>query len=105
MKSVDKCGLIEISNTLLTNLSTFANASGTLGGWGMTLVDNPDLTSVSALKNIVCSSRLTIDQCPKLASLEGINIPAVMTDWVSITRNDALTDITAVANKLKSTGD
>lgn len=104
LKSVDKCGYIEITNTLLTNLNTFANASGTLGSWGLTLTDNPDLTSVSGLKNIVCTGRLTIDQCLKLTTLEGINIPSVVTDWVALTRNDALTDITAVANKLKSTG-
>jgi hypothetical protein len=104
LKSVDKCGFIEISNTLLANLNVFANASGTLGTWGLSLVDNPDLVSVSGLKNIVCTGRVTIDQCPKLPTLEGINIPAVVTDWVSITRNDALTDITAIANKLKSTG-
>lgn len=104
LKSVDKCGNIEISNTLLENLNTFSNASGTLGSWGITLVDNPSLTSASALKNIVCTGRLTIDQCIKLTSLEGINIPAAMPDFVIITRNDALTDITAVSNKLKSTG-
>lgn len=104
LKSVDKCGFIEITNTLLENLNMFANASGTLGTWGMTLVDNPVLSSVTGLKNIVCTARLTIDLCPKLASLEGINIPADMTDWVAITRNDILKDITAVGNKLKSTG-
>jgi hypothetical protein len=104
LKSVDKCGNIEITNTLLENLNVFSGASGTLGGWGMTLVDNPSMTSVSGLKNIVCTARLTIDQCPKLTSLDGINIPADMTDWVSLTRNDALTDITPVSNKLKSTG-
>ncbi|MFT3826800.1 MAG: carboxypeptidase-like regulatory domain-containing protein [Chitinophagaceae bacterium] len=104
LKSVDKCGNIEITNTLLENLNTFTNASGTLGGWGMTLVDNPSLTSLSGIKNIVCTARLTIDQCIKLTTLDGINIPADMTDWVSITRNDLLTDITAVSNKLKSTG-
>lgn len=104
LKSVDKCGNIEITNTLLENLNTFANASGALGSWGMTLVDNPSLTSVSALKNIVCTGRLTIDQCIKLTSLEGINIPAAMQDYVIISRNDVLTDITAVSNKLKSTG-
>jgi len=103
LKSVDKCGFIEITNTLLTNLNVFANASGTLGSWGLTLTDNPDLTSVSGLKNIVCTGRLTIDQCIKLTTLEGINIPSVVTDWVALTRNDALTDITAVSNKLKST--
>lgn len=104
LKSVDKCGYIEITNTLFENLNMFANASGTLGGWGFTLTDNPNLTSVSGFKNIVCTARLTLDQNPKLASLDGINIPAVMTDWVSITRNDKLTDITPVSNKLKSTG-
>lgn len=103
LKSVDKCGFIEISNTLLPNLSTFANASGTLGTWGMTLVDNPELTSVSALKNIICTARLTIDQCPKLVSLDGINIPSDVVDWVTITRNDVLTNITAVSDKLRST--
>lgn len=104
LKSVDKCGNIEITNTLLENLNTFANASGTLGGWGLTLTDNPALTSVSALSKIVCTARLTIDQCPKLQTLQGINIPPAMLDWVSITRNDILTDITAVSGKLKSTG-
>lgn len=104
LKSVDKCGNIEITNTLLENLNTFSNASGTLGGWGLTLVDNPALTSVSGINKIVCTARLTIDQCPKLATLQGINIPANMVDWVSITRNDVLTDITAVSDKLKSTG-
>ncbi|WP_276481636.1 hypothetical protein [Paraflavitalea pollutisoli] len=104
LKSVDKCGNIEITNTLLPNLNMFANASGTLGGWGLTLVDNPEMTSVAGMKNIVATARLTIDQHPKLTSLEGINIPAAMTDWVSITRNDLLTDITAVSNKLRSTG-
>ncbi|MBN8786065.1 MAG: carboxypeptidase regulatory-like domain-containing protein [Terrimonas sp.] len=104
LKSVDKCGYIEITNTLLENLNTFSNASGTLGGWGLTLTDNPALTSVSALKNIVCTGRLSIDQCIKLTTLDGINIPAAMQDYVIINRNDALTDITAVSNKLKSTG-
>lgn len=104
LKSVDKCGFIEISNTLLDNLNTFSNASGTLGTWGMTLVDNPSLTSVTGISNIVCTARLTIDQCTKLTSLQGINIPADVTDWVTIRRNTLLTDITAVSNKLKSTG-
>ncbi|MFT3750471.1 MAG: carboxypeptidase-like regulatory domain-containing protein [Agriterribacter sp.] len=104
LKSVDKCGNIEIANTLLENLNTFANAGGTLGGWGMTLVDNPALTSVDGLSKIVCTARLTIDQCIKLTTLQGINIPADMLDWVSITRNNVLTDITAISNKLKSTG-
>jgi hypothetical protein len=103
LKSVDKCGNIEITNTLLPNLNVFANASGTLGSWGITLVDNPELTSTSGLKNIVCTGRLTIDQCPKLATLDGINIPSDVTDWVALTRNDVLTDITAISNKLRST--
>lgn len=104
LKSVDKCGNIEITGTGLENLNTFSNASGTLGGWGMTLVDNASLTSVSGISKIVCTARLTIDQCVKLPTLQGINIPANMVDWVSITRNDVLTDITAVSDKLKSTG-
>lgn len=104
LKSVDKCGNIEITTTGLENLNTFSNASGTLGGWGMTLVDNPSLISVSGISKIVCTARLTIDQCIKLPTLQGINIPANMVDWVSITRNDVLTDITAVSDKLKSTG-
>jgi hypothetical protein len=104
LKSVEKCGFIEITNTLLENLNTFTNATGTLGTWGLTLTDNPSLTSVSAMKNIVCTARLTIDQCTKLTTLTGINIPADMHDYVTIKRNDALTDITAVSNKLKSTG-
>jgi len=104
LKSVDKCGNIRIDNTLLENLNTFSNASGTLGSWGLELADNPMLTSVAAMKNIVCTGRLTIDQCIGLTSLNGINIPADVTDWVTLTRNDALTDITAVGEKLKSTG-
>jgi hypothetical protein len=104
LKSVNKCGYIEIANTLLENLNTFANASGTLGGWGLTLTDNPSLTSVTGLRNIVCTARLSIDQCTKLTTLEGINIPADMTDYVTITRNNALADITAVSNKLKTCG-
>lgn len=104
LKSVDKCGNIEITGTGLENLNTFSNASGTLGGWGMTLVDNASLTSVSGISKIVCTARLTIDQCVKLPTLQGINIPANMVDWVSITRNNVLTDITAVSDKLKSTG-
>lgn len=103
LKSVEKCGNIEITNTLLENLNVFANAKGTLGSWGLTLVDHPMLTSVAGMKNIVATGRLTIDQCPKLATLEGINIPADVTDWVMIHRTDVLTDITAVSNKLKST--
>ncbi len=104
LKSVDKCGNIEVTNTLLTDLNTFANASGKLGSWGLTLTDNSELTSVSGLHNIELTGRLTIDQCPKLTSLTGIRIPAEMTDWVQITRNTALTDLSAVGNKLKSTG-
>lgn len=104
LRSVDKCGNIEIVTTDLANLNVFANASGTLGGWGLTLTDNPSLTSVSGMSKIVCTARLTIDQCVKLTTLQGINIPADMLDWVSITRNDVLTDITAVSDKLKSTG-
>lgn len=104
LKSVDKCGNIEITNTLLENLNTFVNASGTLGGWGLTLTDNAALTSISAMKNIVCTGRLSIDECIKLTTLDGINIPADMQDYVIINRNDALTDITAISNKLKSTG-
>ncbi|MBX2920773.1 MAG: carboxypeptidase regulatory-like domain-containing protein [Chitinophagaceae bacterium] len=104
LKSVDKCGYMVISNSLLENLNTFANASGTLGTWGLTLTDNSALTSVSGLSKIVCTARLTIDQCVKLPTLQGINIPADMADWVSITKNDVLTDITAVSDKLKSTG-
>ncbi len=102
LKSVDKCGNIEITNTLLENLNTFSNASGTLGTWGIALMDNPALTSISGLSKIVCTARLQIDQCTKLPSLQGINIPGVMESFVSITRNDALTDITAVSGKLKS---
>jgi len=104
LKSLDKCGNIEISNTLLENLNTFSNASGTLGTWGLTLTDNPSLTSVSGMKNIVVTARLSIDQCTKLTTLNGINIPADMPDYVTIKRNDALADISAVSNKLKSTG-
>lgn len=103
LKTVDKCGNIEITNTLLPNLNVFANASGTLGSWGLSLVDNPEMTSVAGMKNIVVTGRLTIDQHPKLVALEGINIPSDVTDWVSITRNDVLTDLTAVSNKLRST--
>ncbi|WEK35004.1 MAG: hypothetical protein P0Y53_21155 [Candidatus Pseudobacter hemicellulosilyticus] len=104
LRSVNKCGNIEITNTLLENLNTFANASGTLGSWGLTLVDNPALTSVSGLKNVVITARLMIDQCIKLSTLDGINIPADMTDYVTLHRNDLLKDITAVSNKLKTTG-
>jgi hypothetical protein len=104
LKSVDKCGNIEITNTLLKDLGTFANASGTLGGWGLTLVDNPELTTMAAFKNIVLTGRVTIDQNPKLTNLEGFNIPTDVTDWVSITRNDKLTDLGAISNKLISTG-
>lgn len=104
LKSVNNCRNIEITNTLLENLNTFSNASGTLGSWGLTLIDNASLTSVSALKNIVCTGRLNIDQCVKLTKLDGINIPADVTGFVIINRNDVLTDITAVSNKLKSTG-
>ena len=104
LKSVDKCGYIEITSSLLDNLNTFANATGTLGSWGLTLNDNPSLTSVNGLKNIVIPARLTIDQCTSLTTLNGINIPVDMQDYVTIKRNDALTDITAVSSKLKSTG-
>lgn len=103
LKSVDKCGNIEIVNTLFPNLNMFANASGTLGSWGLTLNDNPELTSVSGFKNIVITGRLSIDQCIRLPTLEGMNIQPDVTDWVTITRNDKLTDITAVSGKLKST--
>ncbi|MBS1663252.1 MAG: carboxypeptidase regulatory-like domain-containing protein [Bacteroidetes bacterium] len=104
LKSVDKCGNIEITNTLLTDLNTFSGASGTVGGWGLTLVDNPELISVAGIKNIVIQARLTLDQLPKLTNLNGLNIMTNMTDWVSITRNDVLTDISAVSGKLQSTG-
>lgn len=104
LKSVDKCGYIEISNTLLTNLDLFVNTSGKLGTWGLTLVDNPELASVTGMKNVEVTARLTIDLNPKLTNLSGIKIPADVTDWVQITRNDALTDVTAVGDKLKSTG-
>ena len=103
LKSLDKCFTIEITNTLLTDLNTFANAGGTLGGWGLTLTDNAALASVDGLKNIVLTGRLTIDQCPKLTSLNGINVRTDMQDWVQLTRNAALTDISAVSNKLVST--
>ncbi|MET0465038.1 MAG: astroprincin family protein [Chitinophagaceae bacterium] len=103
LKSVDKCGFIEITNTLLTNLGTFANATGTIGSWGLTLVDNPALTTMADMKNIVISGRLTIDQNPKLTNLTGFNIPANVTDWVTITRNEKLTDISAITSKLVST--
>ncbi len=103
LKSVDKCGYIEITNTLLTDLNTFSAASGTLGSWGFTLTDNSELKSLSGMANIIVSGRLTIDQCTKLTTLDGINIPADVTDWVQLTRNDVLTNIGAVANKLRST--
>lgn len=104
LKSVDKCGYIEITNTLLKDLGTFVNASGTIGGWGLTLVDNPELTTLAALKNVVITGRVTIDQNPKLTNLEGCNIPAEVSDWVSITRNEKLTDLGAISNKLTATG-
>ena len=104
LKSMDKCGYIEITNTLLTNLDVFTNATGKVGSWGLTLVDNPELTSTAGMKNIELTGRLTIDQDPKLTNLAGIKIPADMTDWVQITRNALLTDLTAVSDKLKSTG-
>ncbi len=82
--------LIEITNTLLTQPEYFCQCEWYAGIVGTTLTDNPDLTSVSGLKNIVCTGRLTIDQCLQLTTLEGINIPSVVTDWVALTRNDAL---------------
>lgn len=103
LKSVDKAFDIEISNTLLTDLNTFASASGTLGTWGIVLVDNPELASVAGLKNIVANGQMIVDQCPKLTNLNGININPDINS-VTITRNNLLTDISAVSNKLVTTG-
>jgi hypothetical protein len=105
LKSVDKCQRIEIVDTGLDNFNTFSNASGTLGAWGLRIDDNDELTSVSGLSKIVAPGRLTVTGCAKLTSLAGINIPADMGDWVQITTNPLLTDISTVANKLKTVGD
>src|SRR6218665_699726 len=99
LKSVDKCSNIEITNTLLTDLSTFANASGTLGSWGIVLVDNPEMTTLAGLKNIIPTGQLTVDQCGKPTNLNGLNISAEMSS-VTITRNIILTDLNPVADKL-----
>ncbi|PZR24798.1 MAG: hypothetical protein DI535_20870 [Citrobacter freundii] len=103
LKSVNKCFTIEISNTLLTDLNTFANASGTLGSWGIVLVDNPEMTTLAGLKNIIPTGQLNIDQCGKLTSLNGININTEMSS-VGITRNTLLTDLNPLAEKLLITG-
>ena len=105
LKSVDKCQRIEIVGTALENLNTFSNASGTLGTWGLRIDDNDELTSVSGLSKIISTGRLTVTGCAKLTSLAGVNIPTDMGDWVQITTNPLLTDISAVTNKLKTVGD
>ncbi len=105
LKSVDKCDHIEIVGTALENLNTFSNTSGTLGPWGLRIEDNANLSSVSGLSKIVASGRLAVTNCAKLTSLAGINIPADLGDWVKITSNPLLTDISVVANKLKTVGD
>jgi len=105
LKTVDKCSRIEIVGTALENFNTFSNASGTLGAFGLRIDDNDDLTSVSGLSKIIASGRMTVTGCAKLTSLTGINIPADEADWVTITYNPLLTDISSVANKLKTVGD
>ena len=105
LKSVDNCSRIEIVGTALENLNTFSNTSGTLGVWGLRIDDNDNLTSASGLSNIIASGRLTVTGCAKITSLEGLNIPADMGDWVQITNNPLLTDFSAVTNKLKTIGD
>jgi len=105
LKTVDKCSRIEIVGTALENLNTFSNTTGTLGSWGLTIDDNDNLISASGFSNIIASGRLTVTGCAKITSLAGFNIPADMGDWVQITYNPLLTDITAVANKLKTVGD
>ncbi len=105
LKSVDKCDHIEIVGTALENLNTFSNATGTLGLWGLDINDNDELISVSGLGKIVASGRMRVTGCAKITSLAGINIPSDVGDWVNITSNPMLTDISAVANKLKTVGD
>ncbi len=105
LKTVDKCFRIEIVGTALANFNTFSNASGTLDIWGLRIDDNDELTSVSGLSKIIATGRLAVTGCAKLTSLAGINIPADMGGFVQITSNPLLTDITTVANKLKTVGD
>jgi hypothetical protein len=105
LKTVDKCFRIEIVGTALANFDTFSNASGTLDIWGLRIDDNDELTSVSGLSKIIATGRLAVTGCAKLTSLAGINIPADMGGFVLLTSNPLLTDITTVANKLKTVGD
>jgi hypothetical protein len=105
LKTVDKCYHIDIVGTALENLNTFSNASGTLGPWGIRIDDNDELTSVTGLSKIISTGRFVVTGCARISSLAGINIPADMGDFVSLTYNPLLTDITAVANKLKTVGD
>lgn len=101
LKSLDpQYNRIYIRSTALPNMDVFKNATGTLDN-ELVLQDNPDLTSVTGLKNIISTRRLEVSKCPKLNSLNGINIAEVM-EFININNNDQLTDVTAVTDRLKT---
>jgi hypothetical protein len=104
LKSVDKCSRIEIASTLLENLNVFSKATGTLGAWGLRIEDNDELTSVSGLSKIGITGRVTVTGNEILPSLDGINIPVDISDYVTINLNPLLNDLTAVSGKLKNAG-
>lgn len=103
LKTFNTAGQINIINTSLPNLDMFANASGILphrGAYGLNVMNNKQLKSITGLRNIQVNNAFVFDANPLLTSLEGLKISDKMDQMTgTITRNPVLTSITLSFNQ------
>ncbi len=98
LKTINTGGQINIINTSLEDLETFANATGVLpygGAYGLNIQRNKKLRSIAGLKHIEVQKAFTVENNDMLASLDGL-VLADVADGLSayIRNNPVLTSVT-----------